>query len=274
MQALCINNNIMPMEDIERLCEIVKNHPSIKRLELPGCLVNSGPRTTEILEMIMNAGKNKLETINLSYNHISTEEETCISDFLAQNPVLDSLHLEGNELDDRAAILIANAMKHNTNLRFLHLTGSNITKIGWSALRKAEFDDTSLNAAFNSNHTCNINYPQGHDNRDVIEGVDVSEMNGDIWCTKAFAPRFVRQKKLYSVLSSRNRDCSNVGNFDDDMPVKLLPHMLHSIHRFSSYHNGGADISQVRGHVHPLSLVYELCRHWEKSLSVFEALSS
>jgi len=35
MQEFGINNNIMPMKDIERLSEIVKNHPSIKRLELP-----------------------------------------------------------------------------------------------------------------------------------------------------------------------------------------------------------------------------------------------
>ena len=219
----------------------------------------------------MNAGRNKLENINLSYNRISTEGQTCISDCLARNSVLVSLNIEGNELDDRVAILIAESLKHNTNLRFLRLRDNNITRTGWKALRKAEFDDTSLNAAFNSNHTCNINYSP---DRDVIEDLDVSEMNGNYWCTKAFAPHFVRQKKLYSVLSSRNRDCSNVGNFDDDMPVELLPHMLHSIHRFSNYYDGGSDISQVRGHVHPLSLVYELCRHWEKSLATFEALSS
>ena len=219
----------------------------------------------------MNAGKNKLESINLSYNRISTEGGTCISDFLAQNPVLVALYLEGNNLDDRAAILIAESLKHNTNLRYLNLTENRITKAGWGALRKTEFDDTTLNAAFHSNHTCNIKYPP---TRDVIEGLDVSEMNGDMWCTKVFIRKFVRQKKLYSVLSSRNRDCSNVGKFDDNIPVELLPHMLHSIHRFSYYRDGDADISQVRGHVHPLSLVYEICRHWDESLVVFEALSS
>jgi len=263
MQVFSISNNIIPTEDIERLSEIVKNHPSLR------CL----PRTTENenFEMIMNAGKNKLEAINLSFNRISTEGGTCISNCLTQNPVLVSLYLEGNELDDRAAILIAESLKHNISLRFLHLTENNITQTGWKALRKAEFDDTSLNTAFNSNHTCNINYPL---DRDVREGLDVSEMNGDILCTEAFDSRSVRRKKIYSILSTRNRDCSNVGNFDDDMPVELLPHMLHSIHRFSNYRDGGADISQVRGHVHPLSLVYEICRHWEKSLATFEELSS
>lgn len=82
----------------------------------------------------------------------------------------------------------------------------------------------------------------------------------------------MRQKKIYSVLSSRNRELSNVEHFEN-IHVKLLPNMLNSIQNYSNYHEDD-DISQVRGHVQPLSIVYEVCRNWEESIAVFEALSS
>jgi len=261
---------INSMDDINLLGKLIKLRLSIDTLALINCkgMDVSG---FDMLKTIMNAGKNKLEHVNLCNNGISTEGGTFISDFLATDPILQSLYLEKNQLNDNDAIGIAEALKQNTKLCFLNLTGNNITKVGWKALRKAEFDDTSLNATSDCNHSCNMKYPP--DDSDLIEGVDISEMNGDRNCTIAFNPTWARRKKLYSVLSSRNRDCSNVGNFDDDMPVELLPHMLHSIHCFSNYRDGGEDISQVRDHAQPLSIVYEICRHWDESLVVFEALS-
>jgi len=162
------------------------------------------------------------------------------------------------------------ALKQNRNLSFLDLTNNNLTKTGWKALRKAEFDNASLNAAADSNHTCNINYPS--EDSEEIEGLDIIEMNGNRNFTLAFSTKGVRQKKIYSILSSRNKDNSNVGHFKD-IQVKLLPNMLHSIHKYSNYHEGEG-ICQVRGHVQPLSVVYEICRNWEESIAIFEALSS
>jgi len=269
LKALCLHSSpINKMDDINKLCKSIKQHPSINHLDFNKC-AGAGIDGYEMLKMIMDAGKNKLEDIDLSNNNISTWG-TYISDFLASKTVLDSLDLFGNKLNDRDAVAIAKALKHNKRLSFLDLTGNNITKRGWVALRKIEFDDTSLNTAANSNHTCNIKYPTG---RRLIGGVDIREMNGDKKFTIAFAWKFVRQKKIYSVLSKRNRDCSNVKHFDE-VPVELLPNMLHSIHKYSNYSTSVLEMSQDRGHVQPLSIVYEVCRHWEDSLAAFEALSS
>ena len=184
--------------------------------------------------------------------------------------MLRTLTLRGNQLDDNDAIAIAGALKQNTILQTLDLGNNNLTKRGWAALRKAEFDDTSLNSAADSNHTCAIDYPLGGDG---IQGLDTSEMNGDPSSELTLSPSFVRRKKIYSVLSSRNRRCSNVGHFDD-VPVECLPNMLSTIQQYSEYHIGDSDISQGVHDVNPLSLVYEICRYWDKSLAVYELLSS
>ena len=216
-QFTVVYNPINSMDDINKLCKILKEHPSIEILALSGC---SGEDINgyEMLQLVMNAGKNKLKNVRLSKNNISTEGGggTFISDFLAKSTVLQALTLEGNQLDDQDAIGIAGALKHNANLRFLRLVRNGIAKTGWKALRKAEFDDSSLNAAADSNHRCSIKYPP--DGSDLIDGLDIIEMNGDRNFTKAFESRGVRRKKIYSVLSTRNRDCSNVKHFGN-IPV-------------------------------------------------------
>ena len=92
---------------------------------------------------------------------------------------------------------------------------------------KAIFDKTSLNSAADSNHKCSIiSHSLGF--RDNV--------NGPLPPAVSYDPIYVRQKKIYSVLSARNRSLSNVDHFDEDMPVELLPHMLHSIQDFSDYY--------------------------------------
>jgi hypothetical protein len=216
----------------------------------------------------MTAGESKLKSIDLSNNDISTGGSTFIADFLATNPVLERLFLENNQLDDKDAKSIAVALKHNTNLRVLDIIGNgNITNSGWDALRKAEFDSTSLNAASDSNHTCSIL-------TDYHEG-----MNGDpdTWNESPrthFVPAAVRQKKIYSILSSRNRECSNVQHFSD-VPVEFLPDMLGSIQEYSDYHAGDkAPPKHDEDYVEALSVVYEIMRFWNEAFSVYEALGS
>ena len=199
------------MDDINKLCKIIISHPSFEHLGFGRCK-GDDINGYEMLKTIMNAGRNKLKVIELCNHDISTDGGTYISDFFATNPILHTLNLEYNRLNDNDAIGIAKALKQNINLRFLRLTNNNISKTGWKALRKAEFDDSSLNSASGSNHSCVIKYPP--DGSDVIEGLDISEMNGGENYSLAFIPIFVRQKKIYSVLSSKNRDCSNVDQFD------------------------------------------------------------
>ena len=269
---ILVNNEFESMNDIERLCRIVETHPSIKTLQIPGC---KAPDIDdyEMLKMVMYAGMYKLDVLDLSDNGIGNENGEFVAGFMSKNHRLKCLDLSDNSLDDNDAKWIAKYLKENTNSQKLDLKGNNFTKVGWAALRKAEFDNTSLNAASDSNHTCAIEYPSlPSEGSDEIEGIDTSEMNYNPNTQYTLDFRYVREKKIYSVLSTRNRDCSNVKHFED-VPVELLPDMLHSIQKYSKYQDGDADISQVRGHVNPLSIVYEICRNWEDSLATFETLS-
>jgi len=266
---ILVNNEFDSMDDIERLCQIVETHPSIEMLNLHGCK-GMNVDDYEMLKMVMRAGMYKLDVLDLSKNGIGNENGQFVAGFMTNNHRLQVLDLSDNKLDDNDAKWIARSLKENTNLRTLNLKENNFTNTGWTALRKAELDDTSLNAASDSNHTCAIEYPSVEDDEE-IEGVDTSEMNNNPFSQMHLDYLYVRQKKIYSVLSSRNRDCSNVKHFED-IPVELLPDILQSIQRYAKYHEE-EDISQVRGHVQPLSIVYELCRHWEESLAAFETLS-
>ena len=275
LKEFCLQDNpINNMDDINKLCESIEQHPSVQILGLNGCK-GEDINGCEMLKKVINAGGKKLKVIDVAEADISTKGGTFISNFLAANPLVETLNLFQNRLDDNDALSIARALKHNENLRRFDITRNDITKTGWKAIRRAEFDDTSLNAASDSNHTCNIIYPP--DGSDEIEGVDTSKMNGD--GSTSFNVVRVRQKKVYSILSSRNRECSNAGHFDD-VPVEILPDMLHSIQTYCNYHVWKTEEekeytpNQNGNHVNPLSLVYEICRHWEEALAVFEALSS
>jgi len=261
---------------INRLCEIIKQHQSIKTLALRDMARVGGMTGYQMLRMIMPIGKEKLWAIDLSGNEISTGGDTFISDFLAgNNHVLKNLVLKSNQLDDNDAMAVASALKHNKNLRELNISSNNLTNLGWEALSRAVFDKTSLNTAFDSNHTCHIDFPDGNEIIDIIKN-----SNGK----KLWRPSKLRQKKVYSILSARNRNCSNVDHFDEGMPVELLPDMLRSIQKYAGYHN--ADSNSLpdntylspppRGtqDVKPLSVMFEILQRWDKSLAVFEALSS
>lgn len=219
-----------------------------------------------MLRSILKIGKNnKIESVHLSRNYIRTRGGTFISNFLASNPALLNLYLSYNQLDDNDALAIASALKHNTNLLLLSLQNNNFTINGWMALCKAVFDDTSLNSAADSNHTCCIDFPSDFEY--------IEEMNGDQESETPFDSMHVRQKKIYSILSSRNNECSNVKHFEN-VPVELLPDMMVSFQQYSDYHVPEDTPNQSDHDALPLSLVYEICRHWDECLALYETLSS
>ena len=281
LKDFSLYENKLGMHDIQRLCDIVAEHPSIEILMLEECQGESVDGY-EMLQTIMSAGRDKLKTINLSKNDICTDGDTFLSDFIAKNHVLKSLDLSGNQLGDNCAMAIASSLKHNKTLRSLNIRLNNLSNAGWKALRKAEFDDTSLNSAADSNHTCYICYPEEYDydddgDDDLLEGLELTEMNGNAEVEHSleapFFTGFVRQKKIYSILSSWNRTCSNVDHFED-IPVEFLPSMLESIQQYANYHVPDRTPSQDIRDVKPLSIMFEVLQRWDKSLATFEALSS
>ena len=259
------------VKDIKRFCQIIRKHPSIKTFGITGYSDWHTFDTSkyQMLKSIMNAGKTKLTTIYLSDNAIKTGGGTFISDFLAKNPILENLHIEDNHLNDNDAVAIASALKHNTKLLCLDIGGNDFTAAGWEALEKVVFDKTSLNSAADSNHNCTIDFPEEDDKYDEVKSMNGSHPDSDY----TFVEYFVRRKKIYNVLSARNRIRSNVEHFED-VPFELFPDMVVSIEDYSDYHIEDDTPDQDDNDVNPLSIVYEMCRQWDESLSVFESLSS
>ena len=218
-----------------------------------------------MLSSIMTAGVSKLKSIDFSTNEVSTGGSTFISDFLATNPILERIGLFENLLDDNDANSIASALRLNTNLQSINLESNHlITDAGWKALGEAVFDDSSLNLAADSNHTCFINLHGDERHK--------CEINGDLEPEDLFRPSALRPKKIYSVLSSRNKESSTV-NYLDDVPVEFLPEMLGSIQQYSEYHLQDNAPPQDDNDVNALSIVYEIGRRWDKALSIYESLS-
>ena len=69
-----------------------------------------------------------------------------------------------------------------------------------------------------------------------------------------------RGRKIYSILSSSNREGSNVRHLDsefEDDYLKLVPKVLESVHGYAGYS------SHPTGDVRPLSIMYEVLRSWK-----------
>ena len=148
-------------------------------------------------------------------NNITSGVSTLLADFLATNPRMKELHLEHNRLNDSDAALIANALRSNTTLGSLQLYGNSFTDVGAESLRLALYDESSLNATADSNHTCTvyiriwgaINDHNSHEQGQISRG----------W-------------KNYSILSTRNETMSNVRHFGN-IDVKLLPNVLDAVQK-------------------------------------------
>jgi len=257
LEELCLSENrLFTKDEINQLCDIIQKHPSIRLIQLDDCCENE-VNGHDALCAIITAGASKLKILGFSSNATRTNGSTFISDFLQTNPILEELVLTGDNLDDRDASWIAKALGYNTNLMYLWVEDNNMTDAGWNMLLQAEFDPTSLSSAANSNHTCFI---ENHSKFNAVL---------DELCP----PSVVRQMKIYSLLSLRNNTCSNVQHFDD-IPVKLLPDMLSSIQKYSKYHCKEDSPEQNEFDAHALSVVFEVMRRWDKSLSAYEALSN
>eukprot|EP00985_Skeletonema_marinoi_P001471 scaffold581_cov127-Skeletonema_marinoi.AAC.22 len=237
LRKLEIASNRIGRNHIERLCSAVHTH-ALVALNLSGCFEPG--IGDEMLASLLTIDGLKLEKLVMFSNNITSAVSTVQADFLATNPRLKELNLVDNRLNDSDAALIANALRSNTTLRSLQLGNSNsITHTGVESFRLVLYDESSLNAAADSNHTCTVDlgwnavddynsYEQGHINRG--------------W-------------KIYLILSTRNETMSNVQHFGN-IDVKLLPNVLDAVQKYATnvYHSD----SEVK----PLSIVYEVMRKW------------
>jgi hypothetical protein len=254
LRKLDIKRNSIGNQHIERLCSAVHNHPLVELCLFDNFEPGIGDEmlTSLLTNDDLKHGQNlKLEKLDMSSNNITSGVSPLMADFLVTNPRLKELDLGSNHLNDSDAVLIANTLRSNTTLTSLDLTdNNNISDVGIDAFRLVLFDESSLNAVADSNHICTVcGLGYFYWNRN-----DFSEVMKDN-----------RGRKIYSILSSRNKTMSNVehfGNFD----VKLLPNMLETVQRYSKY--------VVRWHKHEveaLSIVYEVMRKWDKVFPLYKS---
>ena len=192
---------------------------------------------------------------------------TILADFLASNPPLESLDLQMNQMNDDVVSSIANALRSNDTLRKLTLGTKNerfgygITSIGHAALKSILFDESSLNAVADSNHTLErFDYDIA-----IYNPVDSSRKPVDVGLN--------RGAKIYFLLSKRNRTLSNVEHFSD-IDVKILPDMLESVQRYAQsarLRHKKTLVSSIYDTVESLSIVYEVMRRWDKVFNLYES---
>ena len=214
--------------------------------------------------LTLDCRRNQCQKSSFFGNHFSTGGNRFISDFLATNPALEILKLFRNRLDDGDATMIAGALKINTKLRLLDIRENSIQTQGLNALKVALFDGTSLNSAADSNHTCYIERIDDHNNSLVQTGVINFPLYADEYDNPdtQYAQKVCRQKKIYRLLSMRNRDCSNAHHLDE-VPVEIMPEMLIAIQEYAGHCDVDVDVNA-------LSIVFEIMRRWDKALSICE----
>ena len=156
-----------------------------------------------------------------------------------------------NNLNDEDARLIARALRCNTNLQYFALMENNFTEVGHNALGKAIYNPTSLNSMSDCNHTCRI----------LVINWDEDIPNN------TYSLKLNRARKIYHLLSVRNREESNVYHLnlefgdddEDDAALKLVPRVLESVYRHAEMY---AYIFESP-YVTPLSIIYEVLRGWK-----------
>ena len=80
-----ISNQIDNDDDVNQLCEIIRDHPTIKTIVLDSTF-GEGINGHDVLCSVITAGANRLRHIDLCSNEILTGGSTFIADFLATNP--------------------------------------------------------------------------------------------------------------------------------------------------------------------------------------------
>eukprot|EP00571_Detonula_confervacea_P010196 CAMPEP_0172307744 /NCGR_PEP_ID=MMETSP1058-20130122/8529_1 /TAXON_ID=83371 /ORGANISM="Detonula confervacea, Strain CCMP 353" /LENGTH=501 /DNA_ID=CAMNT_0013019993 /DNA_START=23 /DNA_END=1524 /DNA_ORIENTATION=+ len=235
----CSDNPIDSMEDMNHLLGAINSHPSLKKIYLENCCGESVTGHSILCSLLTS--DIRIKRIFLPSNNIRTMGSTHLSDFLAGNPSLEYLELRNNHLDDNDAALIAEALQRNTNLRHIDLEENDITDVGSNALKRAIFPDSSgMNSnVANANHTC------------YIHGIENDINNFDLRKVLNI------ERKIYFLMSSRNRQGTNVLHLDlefGDDSLKLAPKVLECVHR--CWRSNYVKITHVV--VNPLSIIYEV----------------
>eukprot|EP00956_Cyclotella_meneghiniana_P032045 scaffold86245_cov21-Cyclotella_meneghiniana.AAC.1 len=191
-------------EDINLLCAAVNNHDCLSRLVLHNC--EKDQDQGGLCEIFNKLKSQTLEEIDFTCNNVSNLMPGDMPDLLLSNSSLRQLDLRCNPFNEQDIVYISDALSKNTSLRELKFWFDDSDIPGnWRLLSSVVFDQTSLNSSHDSNHHCHLDldicgiqtYPIGNFN-----------MYED--------PTLNRRKKIYNILSSRNRNRENAAYFESD----------------------------------------------------------
>ena len=239
LRKLGIVKNQIGVDHIERLCSAVRDYPLVKLHLSESFEPGIGDA---MLTSLLTIDDLKLKELDMSENNITSTASTLLAEFLATNSILEILNLHDNNLNDSDAELISNALRSNSTLTRLYIGNRNITVAGEEAFRSVLCDISGLNAASDSNHSCEV-YAGSR--------LNLSSYNSPMGMNM----QRNRARKIYALLSLRNDTTSNVQHFSD-IDLKLLPNILQAMQKYSNYMR---EYSEV-----PLSIVYEIMRKWDK----------
>ncbi len=289
LRSLTLSCNRIDYDDVVDLTQAIVSHSTLTKVNLDGCLEGAGSHCLCWLTL-----PNRLVEISMRNNSMSmedAEQRQFLVESLTSNTSLERLDLRGNNFNDEDAAVFASPLVANKTLKYLLLAGNDFTRsiadeyFGTALetnntleylklddrpafemfqafqtasmrtiLSAALFDEASLNSASDSNHNC------------CVDCCPFNALNtqGD--------PRGNRQRKIYNILSSRNKKMSNVQHFDD-IDLNLLPEVLSAVRLYANTAAfGWFYFSDIR--VPALSIVYELMRKWDKALSIYKALGN
>lgn len=229
------------------IVEAIATHPSIVDVSLNN-LLDEDINGYDTLCSLFTRCKS-LASIEFSSNSVCTLGDTRLSDFLATNPPLSYLELNDSDIDNNDMKCNASALKYNTKLSQLHLWGNSTTEEGDGIWKKTICDWTSLNSVADSNHIC------------WIQGVDEGNT-----CNWLCDPEMNKRIKIYSLLSMRNKEGTNIHYLEMELkgsPLSLVPHILE---RICFCYKDVVDWNECdqgdENPVPPLSLLHEVLHGW------------
>jgi hypothetical protein len=162
LRSLELSGNAMNnLTAVGELSEAVSFNSSMKCLKLEKCYLG---QSTSVMQAIIPSFSN-LTSCYLSGNHIGSEGAILLARMIADNPPLQELYLNDNELYDADMGPVADSLKLNTNLRKLYLRENFLTLDGEDTLLSALVNVDNIITIFNSNHTCGVFLKQSGNSR-------------------------------------------------------------------------------------------------------------
>ena len=224
IERIALKETQLDVVSVVSLVESFQHHNQLKSLSLDKCSIG---RSSSLMSVLVHSlPSSNIRHLCLAHNHIGSLESEIIATYLASDPPIESIDLDGNSLCDADVALISNALKSNRTLRGLRLSGNSLGNGGKLALCCLIYNVSSLDAIHCSNHTCI-----------VTSDFDLPD------CNRYFSRKANRVSKLLGVLFT---DFAFI--FLADVPLTIVPFVL--------------DFVQYPDFNMPLTRIFHLVRDW------------